>query len=180
MASLNRTHAPPPGNGGRRPLNAPIKYATRGILPKAHRDFGVRRPLNAPKKYAALFFRSIAPGERYCRVAAMLTLRLYFRRHFKAATSVPPLDHVRVAPAGEYALRAEFFKAHRDFGVRRPLNAPEAREPRRGDSRPLPRPTFGRRWITSGYDPERGARFARIFFYNFFNQRYWRTWGIMR
>ncbi|MBQ8755721.1 MAG: hypothetical protein IJZ19_11875 [Lentisphaeria bacterium] len=31
------------------------------------RGFGVRRPLNAPIKYAALFYRSIAPGERYCR-----------------------------------------------------------------------------------------------------------------
>ncbi|MBQ9775362.1 MAG: hypothetical protein IJW17_04920 [Lentisphaeria bacterium] len=67
------------------------------------------RPLNAPIKYALLFYRGIAPGERYCRDAAMLTLRLDFRRHFKAATSVPPLDHVRVAPAGEYALRANFF-----------------------------------------------------------------------
>ena len=69
----------------------------------------MRRTLNAPIKYAALFYRGIAPGERYCRGAAMLTLRLYFRRHFKAATSVPPLDHVRVAPAGECALRADFF-----------------------------------------------------------------------
>ena len=39
----------------------------------------------------------------------MLTLRLYFRRHFKAATSVPPLDHVRVRPGAGYALRADFF-----------------------------------------------------------------------
>ena len=77
----------------------------------------MRRSLNAPIKYASLFYRGIAPGERYCRVAAMLTLRLYFRRHFKAATNVPPLDHVRVAPAGEYALRAEFL-----------FKAPEARE----------------------------------------------------
>ncbi|MBQ9776240.1 MAG: hypothetical protein IJW17_09445 [Lentisphaeria bacterium] len=67
------------------------------------------RTLNALIKYAALFYRGIAPGEWYCRNAAILTLRLYFRRHFKAATSVPPLDHVRVAPAGEYALRAEIF-----------------------------------------------------------------------
>ena len=67
------------------------------------------RPLNAPIKYAALFYRSIAPGERYCRVAAMLTLRLYFRRHFKAATSVPPLDHVRVRPGAGYVLRTEFL-----------------------------------------------------------------------
>ncbi|MBO5308320.1 MAG: hypothetical protein J6C40_09980, partial [Lentisphaeria bacterium] len=37
------------------------------------------------------------------------TLRLYFRRHFKAATSVPPLDHVRVRPGAGYALRADFF-----------------------------------------------------------------------
>ncbi|MBQ8755703.1 MAG: hypothetical protein IJZ19_11780, partial [Lentisphaeria bacterium] len=36
-------------------------------------------------------------------------LRLYFRRHFKAATSVPPLDHVRVRPGAGYALRADFF-----------------------------------------------------------------------
>ncbi len=67
------------------------------------------RPLNAPIKYATLFYRGIAPGERYCRVAAMLTLRLYFRRHFKAATSVPPLDHVRVRPGAGYALRADMF-----------------------------------------------------------------------
>ncbi|MBQ9776138.1 MAG: hypothetical protein IJW17_08915, partial [Lentisphaeria bacterium] len=26
-----------------------------------------RRTLNAPIKYASLFYRSIAPGERYCR-----------------------------------------------------------------------------------------------------------------
>ena len=39
----------------------------------------------------------------------MLTLRLYFRRHFKAATSVPPLDHVRVRPGAGCALRANFF-----------------------------------------------------------------------
>ncbi|MBO5308831.1 MAG: hypothetical protein J6C40_12585, partial [Lentisphaeria bacterium] len=94
------------------------------ILP----TFG-RRTLNAPIKYATLFYRSIAPGERYCLCEAILTLRLYFRRHFKAATSVPPLDHVRVRPGAGCALRADFFKA------------PEAREPRRGDSRPLPRPT---------------------------------------
>ncbi|MBQ8754859.1 MAG: hypothetical protein IJZ19_07480 [Lentisphaeria bacterium] len=97
------------------------------------------RPLNAPIKYAALFYRGIAPGERYCRVAAMLTLRLYFRRHFKAATNVPPLDHVRVRPGAKYALRAEFYLKHRRL-----------ESPARGDSRPLPRPTFG--------------RFARIFF----------------
>ncbi|MBQ8755217.1 MAG: hypothetical protein IJZ19_09315, partial [Lentisphaeria bacterium] len=65
--------------------------------------------LNAPIKYATLFFRGIAPGERYCLCEALLTLRVYFRRHCKAATNVPPLDHVRVAPAGEYALRADFF-----------------------------------------------------------------------
>ncbi|MBQ8755064.1 MAG: hypothetical protein IJZ19_08540, partial [Lentisphaeria bacterium] len=59
--------------------------------------------------------------------------RLYFRRHFKAATNVPPLDHVRVAPAGEYALRAEFY-----------LKLRRLESPARGDSRPLPRPTFGR------------------------------------
>ncbi|MBQ8753644.1 MAG: hypothetical protein IJZ19_01295 [Lentisphaeria bacterium] len=92
----------------------------------------MRRPLNAPIKYAALFYRGIAPGERYCRVAAILTLRLYFRRHFKAATNVPPLDHVRVRPGAGYVLRTDFFKAPRDFGVRRTLNAPEAREPRTG------------------------------------------------
>ncbi|MBQ9776605.1 MAG: hypothetical protein IJW17_11295, partial [Lentisphaeria bacterium] len=40
---------------------------------------------------------------------AISTLRLYFRRHFKAATSVPPLDHVRVRPGAGYALRADFF-----------------------------------------------------------------------
>ena len=67
------------------------------------------RPLNALIKYAALFYRGIAPGERYCLCEAILTLRLYFRRHFKAATSVPPLEHVRVAPAGEYVLRTDFF-----------------------------------------------------------------------
>ena len=34
---------------------------------------------------------------------------MYIRRHFKAATSVPPLDHVRVRPGAGYALRADFF-----------------------------------------------------------------------
>ncbi|MBQ8755060.1 MAG: hypothetical protein IJZ19_08520, partial [Lentisphaeria bacterium] len=43
----------------------------------------------------------------------------------------------------------------RDFGVRRTLNAPEAREPQRGDSRPLPRPTFGRCALLSGHRSRR-------------------------
>ncbi|MBO5306801.1 MAG: hypothetical protein J6C40_02240 [Lentisphaeria bacterium] len=77
-----------------------------------YRGFGVLRTLNAPIKYAALFYRGIAPGERYCLCEAMLTLRLYFRRHFKAATSVPPLDHVRVRPGAGYALRADFFSVY--------------------------------------------------------------------
>ena len=68
----------------------------------------------------------------------MLTLRLYFRRHFKAATSVPPLDHVRVSanptfgPGRSTRYARIFFKAPRGFGMLRPLNAPEAREPRTG------------------------------------------------
>ncbi|MBQ9774859.1 MAG: hypothetical protein IJW17_02350, partial [Lentisphaeria bacterium] len=40
---------------------------------------------------------------------AISTLRVDVRRHFKAATSVPPLDHVRVRPGAGYALRADFF-----------------------------------------------------------------------
>ena len=93
----------------------------------------MRCPLNAPIKYASLFYRGIAPGERYCRGAAMLTLRLYFRRHFKAATNVPPLDHVRVAPAGECALRAEFFLK----GFRRPTFGRSAAEVLRRAVEPL-------------------------------------------
>ena len=57
------------------------------------------------------FFEALLPARGIAANAAMLTLRLYFRRHFKAATSVPPLDHVRVRPGAEYALRADFFQS---------------------------------------------------------------------
>ncbi|MBQ8754342.1 MAG: hypothetical protein IJZ19_04880 [Lentisphaeria bacterium] len=50
------------------PLNAPRRLkspAGDDSRPLPGLTFG-RRPLNAPIKYAALFYRSIAPGEWYC------------------------------------------------------------------------------------------------------------------
>ena len=67
------------------------------------------RPLNAPIKYATLFFRGIAPGEWYCLMRGNIDAALILSPPFKAATSVPPLDHVRVRPGAGYALRADFF-----------------------------------------------------------------------
>ena len=62
------------------------------------------RPLNAPEAREPRTGRQPTTTE-----ADVRPLRLYFRRHFKAATSVPPLDHVRVRPGAGYALRADFF-----------------------------------------------------------------------
>ncbi|MBQ9774652.1 MAG: hypothetical protein IJW17_01300, partial [Lentisphaeria bacterium] len=46
-----------------RRLESPARGDSR---PLPRPTFG-RRTLNAPIKYAALFYRDIAPGERYCR-----------------------------------------------------------------------------------------------------------------
>ncbi len=91
-----------------------------------HRGFGMLRPLNAPEareprtgrqpttteadvRPLRSFFEASLPASGIASCEAISTLRLYFRRHFKAATSVPPLDHVRVRPGAGYVLRTDFF-----------------------------------------------------------------------
>ena len=84
-----------------RPLNAPEAREPRTGRQPTTTEADVR-PLRS-------FFEASLPASGIASCEAISTLRLYFRRHFKAATSVPPLDHVRVRPGAGYALRADFF-----------------------------------------------------------------------
>ena len=84
-----------------RPLNAPEAREPRTGRQPTTTEADVR-PLRS-------FLEASLPARGIAANAAILTLRLDFRRHFKAATSVPPLDHVRVRPGAGYALRADFF-----------------------------------------------------------------------
>ena len=78
-----------------RPLNAPEAREPRTGRQPTTTEADVR-PLRS-------FFETSLPASGIASCEAISTLRLYFRRHFKAATSVPPLDHVRVRPGAGYA-----------------------------------------------------------------------------
>ena len=72
-----------------RPLNAPEAREPRTGRQPTTTEADVR-PLRS-------FFEASLPASGIASCEAISTLRLYFRRHFKAATSVPPMDHVRVS-----------------------------------------------------------------------------------